>query len=69
MSHLRAFKSPQLANYLANYAEPEARYWIAGPSGHSLGRNGSRLPLAGCLVIPAFDEPFQGTEANSIHRG
>ena len=65
MSQLRAFKSPQLANYLANYAEPEAR---------ALRDNRSHLGnicwaamahdccWQGCLVIPAFDESFQGLQ-------
>ena len=64
MSQLRAFKSPQLANYLANYAEPEARalrdnsfpnniHWAA------MAQDGC---WQGCLVIPAFDEPFQGLQ-------
>ena len=65
MSHLRAFKSPQLANYLANYAEPEARLLRdnrSHPHNIRWAAMAHDCRWQGCLVIPAFDEPFQGLQ-------
>ncbi len=65
MSHLRAFKSPQLANYLANYAEPEARL-LQDSRSHLDNIRWAAMAhdcrWQGCLVIPAFDEPFQSLQ-------
>ena len=65
MSHLQAFKSPQLANYLANYAEPEARLLRdnrSHPHNIRWAAMAHDCRWQGCLVIPAFDEPFQGLQ-------
>ena len=65
MSQLRAFKSPQLANYLANYAEPEAKVLRDNRSHLDNIRWAAMAQNCcwqGCLVIPAFDESFQGLQ-------
>ena len=65
MSHLRAFKSPQLANYLANYAEPEARLLRdnrSHPHNIRWAAMAHDCRWQGCLVIPAFDEPVEGLQ-------